>query len=189
MASTGVPDSGYSIVSLPSDGETIDAADVNTDIQGLTDKFNAHTHDSGTILAAAYPVGSIFISAVSTNPATLLGFGTWSAFGAGKTLVGIDSTDTAFDTVEETGGSKTTTVQHVHSGPNHTHSTLGGDSVCFNNDQVSACPSNFHTLGADTGQQASTNAGGTQNTGNMSTNTTPSIVQPYIVTYFWKRTA
>ena len=46
-----------------------------------------------------YPVGSIYINATnSTNPGTLLGFGTWAAFGAGKVPVGIDSSDSDFDT-------------------------------------------------------------------------------------------
>lgn len=60
-----------------------------------------------SIGAALWPIGSIFVSVVSTNPATLLGFGTWVAFGTGRVLVGIDSGDADFDTVEETGGSKT----------------------------------------------------------------------------------
>lgn len=57
--------------------------------------------------SGAWPIGSVFISVVSTNPATLLGFGTWSAFGAGRVLVGLDSGDTNFDVAEETGGAKT----------------------------------------------------------------------------------
>jgi hypothetical protein len=57
--------------------------------------------------SGAWPIGSVFISIVSTNPATLLGFGTWSAFGAGRVMVGLDSGDTDFDTAEETGGAKT----------------------------------------------------------------------------------
>jgi len=65
-----------------------------------------------------YPVGSIYINAaVNTNPGTLLGFGTWAAFGAGKVPVGIDSSDTDFDTVEETGGGKTASTTL----PNHVH--------------------------------------------------------------------
>jgi hypothetical protein len=40
-----------------------------------------------TALATLYPVGSIYINATSsTNPATLLGFGTWTAFGAGRVM-------------------------------------------------------------------------------------------------------
>ena len=38
---------------------------------------------------AAYPVGSVYMNASnSTNPATLLGFGTWVALGEGRVLVG-----------------------------------------------------------------------------------------------------
>jgi hypothetical protein len=58
-------------------------------------------------LSVLYPVGSVYINAaVSTNPGTLLGFGTWAAFGAGRVLVGLDAGDVDFDTVEETGGAK-----------------------------------------------------------------------------------
>jgi len=54
-----------------------------------------------------WPVGSIFLSTVPTNPAVLLGFGTWVAFAQGRVLVGIDPTQVEFDTVLETGGAKT----------------------------------------------------------------------------------
>ena len=69
----------------------------------------------GNITAAfinnlVYPVGAIFTSVSPTNPATSLGVGTWEAFGAGRALVGVDTTQTEFDTVEETGGAKTHTL-------------------------------------------------------------------------------
>ena len=75
------------------------------------------------MLETIYPVGSIYINAgVATNPGTLLGFGTWTAFGTGRTIVGVDSSDTDFDTVRETGGSKTDshtlTIAEI---PAHTH--------------------------------------------------------------------
>ena len=69
---------------------------------------------------AAWPVGSIFISAVATNPADLLGGGTWEAFGTGRVLVGIDAGQTEFDTLLETGGSKTQTLVEANL-PSHTH--------------------------------------------------------------------
>ena len=54
----------------------------------------------------AFPVGSMrfVFGGDHTNPATLLGYGTWSAFGAGRGLLGLDSGDADFDTAEETGG-------------------------------------------------------------------------------------
>jgi hypothetical protein len=67
-----------------------------------------HSHGGGS---EAFPVGAVFLAIVATDPATLLGYGTWAAFGAGRMLVGRDSGDTDFDTVEETGGAKT----HGHS--------------------------------------------------------------------------
>lgn len=85
-------------------------------------------------LEQVYPVGSVYINASdSTNPATLLGFGTWSAFGAGRVPVGIDSTDTDFDTAEETGGTKTHTLtesempSHTHTQDSHNHSQNSHD--------------------------------------------------------------
>jgi len=80
-------------------------------------------------LQALHPVGSIYINAgVSTNPATLFGFGTWAAFGAGRVLVGLNGADAAFDTAEETGGSKDAiVVTHNHTAtsvvtdPGHNH--------------------------------------------------------------------
>lgn len=74
----------------------------------------------------AFPVGSVFIGVVSTNPATLLGYGTWAAFGAGRVLVGLDSGDTDFDTVEETGGAKTVAAAGSNSAPSISGATANG---------------------------------------------------------------
>lgn len=85
------------------------------------------TVNTAVILAAVYPIGSIYVSALSTNPATLFGFGTWSAFGAGRMPVGFDATQTEFDTGLETGGAKTHTLitaempVHTHVQTAHTH--------------------------------------------------------------------
>jgi hypothetical protein len=75
-----------------------------------------------SVLQALYPVGSIYMNATnSTNPGTLLGFGTWTAFGAGRAMVGFNASDPLFDTVEKTGGSKDAiVVSHTHTGSTNT---------------------------------------------------------------------
>lgn len=125
------------------------------------------------ILKKAYPVGSIYINAsVSTNPATLLGFGTWSAFGAGRTLVGIDSGDTDFDTVGETGGAKTHTLTTAEM-PVHSHSYFSKGAGA-NRWVINASPSDV---------VGSANIGG----GDAGSGSAHNNLQPYIVTYLWKR--
>lgn len=120
------------------------------------------------------PVGSIYESTVSASPAELFG-GTWSGFGAGRVLVGIDSTQTEFDTVEKTGGEKTHTLT-IDEFPNHDHdikaATGGSDPWGI------GAPLNSGTavfLDAYT-----ESVGGDQPHNNL---------QPYITVYRWVRTA
>ena len=140
-------------------------------------------------LAAVYPVGSIYINATSsTNPATLLGFGTWTAFGAGRVMVGLDAGDALFDTAEETGGSKdAVVVSHTHTatvtdpGHNHTIPQLNSSiNTQFNNNNLFG--SGTQNSGTSTTGISVTNA----STGVSGTNAN---VQPFIVVRMWKRTA
>ena len=149
-------------------------------------------------LAAVYPVGSIYINAgVSTNPATLLGFGTWTAFGAGRVMVGLNASDALFDTLEETGGSKDAiVVTHAHTtsttvtDPQHQHAASSGNFLTETNAGSYAyggAGANIsvvtNTANASTGISVST----TINTsGDPGTNAN---LQPYIAVAMWKRTA
>jgi hypothetical protein len=142
---------------------------------------------------------------VSTNPATLLGFGTWAAFGAGRVLIGIDSGDTAFDTVKETGGAKTVASEgtnaaeaaHTHTYtevPNHVHpftinsSTTDGTWASFDSSTTAGTARNFNTSNNTGGVATATTAAGSSHN-HAFTGSATSVVQPYIVVYFWERTA
>ena len=124
----------------------------------------------------AFPVGSVFIAVVSTNPGTLLGYGTWSAFAAGRVLVGLDSGQTEFDTVEETGGTKTHTLIEAEI-PAHVHQQLAPTSASGGALKVTP----------DTNASGSQASG--QNTASTGGNGAHNNLQPYIVVYMWKRTA
>tara|TARA_Y100000748_G_scaffold282648_1_gene263122 strand:+ start:98 stop:598 length:501 start_codon:yes stop_codon:yes gene_type:complete len=152
------------------DVDVSDSDNLNLKLTGGDKGLRTH------MLETIYPVGSIYINAgVATNPGTLLGFGTWSAFGTGRTIVGVDSSDTDFDAVRETGGSKTHTLT-IAELPSHTHqTTLRGNGEDENLDLPSASdnsdPSRTMTSGA-------TGGGGAHNN-----------LQPYITAYMWRRTA
>ncbi len=82
-----------------------------------------HTHAGS---AQAFPVGSLFLSAVATDPATLLGYGTWSQVGQGRFLVGQDGA--TYATAAATGGAST--HGHVVTQPSdHAALTHGGATV------------------------------------------------------------
>lgn len=158
-------------------------------------------------LSAVYPVGSIYINAaVSTNPATLLGFGTWTEFGAGKVIVGLDSADALFDTLEETGGSKDATlVSHTHTATVSTSSLTGaitGISESFASGGGTASGVFTKTTGntvSNTPVQNDSGDGGgvtfdashthTVTNSTQGSSATNANVQPFIVVKMWKRTA
>jgi hypothetical protein len=147
-------------------------------------------------IALLYPVGSIYTNAtVSTNPATLLGFGTWTAFGAGRVMVGFDSGNALFDTAEETGGSADAiVVSHTHTATStvtdsgHSHN-IGADV----NQAANGAGRNGVSGNPATGPQptSTVTTGITVATTNASTGSsgTNANYQPYITVYAWKRTA
>jgi len=141
-------------------------------------------------LQAMMPVGFVVTLGVSTNPATLYGFGTWTAI-AGKVVVGLSGSDTEFDTLNETGGAKTHTLTEAQM-PNHNHNVFANKTApsVFSNtpaDQTIGLYSNegavvnvYWANGGTQGARAvgSTGGGGSHNN-----------LQPYIVKYVWERTA
>ena len=142
-------------------------------------------------MAALHPVGSIYINATnSTNPGTLLGFGTWSAFGAGRVPVGFNAANALFDTAEETGGSADAIVV------SHTH-TASAVAVGDHNHTFQLTPGIPGNEGGYSGQgvqaYGTTGNAGAHNhditVASAGSSGTNANYQPYITVYMWKRTA
>ena len=125
-----------------------------------------------------YPIGSIYISTNSTNPSLLFG-GVWESFGAGRTLVGVDTSQAEFNTVQKTGGEKTYRLTYAEM-PTHNHNMYSlnnsGDGTITGGGgitQDSGAP--YKTYYA---KFAMENSGGNQAHNNL---------QPYITVYMWRR--
>tara|TARA_R100000388_G_C7160886_1_gene119151 strand:+ start:11 stop:652 length:642 start_codon:yes stop_codon:yes gene_type:complete len=157
------------------------------------------TEVAQSFLDTIYPVGSVYINATDgRNPGTLLGFGTWAAFGAGRVPVGIDSTDNDFDAVgignntNSTTGAKTHTLS-IAEMPAHDHVDNRNE---FDSNNILLRRSSSGT-GSPNGSDSSVGevqvigAGAyddpfprIEGSGSAHNN-----LQPYIVVYMWKRTA
>ncbi len=142
-----------------------------------------------------YPIGSIYLSVNNTNPTRWFG-GTWELIAQGRTLVGVDTNDTDFNTVKKTGGSKnhkhstgnhTLTVNEI---PSHNHNTsqsygAGGSGIDFGvgvvkSDRVTTAGNYWWNWTANTGGGKAHNHGDTGSTSNL---------PPYFTCYIWCRTA
>jgi hypothetical protein len=170
---------------------------------GTNNTSIANTAFVQAALQALHPIGSIYINATnSANPATYFGFGTWTAFGAGRVPVGFDASDPLFDTAEETGGSKDAIVVS-HS---HTTGSAGSASGSINTatgdfGNIQSASGVFSTSGSLPSRSQGTAGTGSFDTATLAipdhTHTvsttgssgTNANLQPYITVYMWKRTA
>ena len=127
-----------------------------------------------------YPVGSYYeTSNTSFNPNTTWG-GTWVEDTNGKVTVAYDSTQTEFDTIGETGGSKTHTLT-TQEMPSHRH----GFYYAAQNGSDWGISLNWNAVapggrsGGGTGQGIDYEGGGKAHNN----------LQPYVVVKRWHRTA
>lgn len=102
-----------------------------------------------------YHIGRIIINTSGTNPSDYLGFGNWEQYGKGKVLVGLNSDDVDFNTIDKTGGQKTVTLtvsqmpQHTHTftGNSHSH-TLNSHTHSINITSGNQSANHTHSVGA-----------------------------------------
>lgn len=135
---------------------------------GITDLYNA-----------IFPVGQIVIKGDNKDYSNWLGF-TWERTAVGKVLVGIDSTDTDFNTIGKTSGEKAHKLT-IDEMPSHTHYLYNsaGGSIQF--------PA---YTSKDNGTNGSTATNGYASSTGISGSSQPhNNLQPYQVVAYWKRIA
>ena len=158
------------------------------------------------ILETTHPIGSLEINITGTNPSEYLG-GVWESFGSGRTLVGVDSNDSDFDTAEETGGEKTHTLT-TNEIPAHTHGSKSLVGTWANwgegSGMVSSTANGYKVTGIVSALTDNNQYGWGTATGRDQDNCSLKIdathehnsvgggqahnnLQPYITVYFWKR--
>ena len=229
------------------EGENLASATVPGIITESRVEEIANTKTNTTLATwCPFPVGAIYMSTTSANPGTFWTNTTWQAFATGKTIIGIDTSDTDFNSVNKTGGSKEVVLTvpnlpiHSHTvGDNsHSHTANGvGDHSHTLNDHSHYLPPHQHGSGWGErnhegywGNWGGTNFRGSATTdydnnmfltspvdqwtngagavgmsgsgehshtinatthshtlSNTGSNTAHSNLQPYVVTYIWKR--
>ena len=157
--------------------------------QNETDLDNAYAKAIGEndyatvseITNIIYPVGSIYITTNNQNPREYLG-GEWESFGEGRTIVGAgtgtdeNNVQKVFE-IEQMGGEYQHTLS-INEMPSHSHGLYGA----FDGRDTGAYPSVGDWAQIDKGKWSASDwiqaTGGDEPHNNL---------QPYIVTYMWKR--
>jgi len=150
----------------------------NADFDG-SGNISIATTTTNQVGLTAYPVGAIYISTSGANPSTIFG-GSWTAYAAGRVLVGVNPADSDFNAANKSGGSKTHTLT-TNEMPSHTHIHTVRTGRSFSSSTGSAPivqGSNSTELDSDPETTSSTGGGAAHNN-----------LQPYMTVYMWKRTA
>ena len=142
------------------------------DLPDTSTPLNAETFTAmqNKLLDSIYPIGRGFIDFTNADFSNYLGF-TWERTLVGLTPVGLDTSDTDFDTIGKTGGSKYL-QEHEHLITNKYGNVNTGDNW--------AALSNMDNPMAPGTTSIWTAKAGTGDSGNL---------QPYQVVAYWKRIA
>ena len=161
---------------------------------------------SGVGGGPAFPVGGVFIAVVATDPATLLGYGTWAAVATGRMLVAFDAGQTEFDAVRKTGGAKTHTLTtaempaHTHTQDSHNHTQNAHSHVIRSQTATTGSATSYEhgtldTSSAETEATETTDPTTATCVGAVATNQNTggggahNNLPPYFTVYVWERTA
>ena len=150
------------------DGTTICNAERMNHIEdGIADLYNA-----------IFPIGQIVIKGDNEDYSNWLGF-TWERTAVGKVLVGIDSTDTDFNTIGKTGGAKKVALTK-----NELPKEIGQALIYDSNE-----PTQSSSTDALTTQWTNKYRLGLYNVVNENGGNAHNNLQPYQVVAYWKRIA
>jgi len=159
------------------------------------------------LLNLIFPVGSIRMTVSAADESAFLG-GTWVRWGTGRVPVGVNTSDTNFNSVEKTGGASTHTLATSEL-PSHNHSFSGSATINANGAHTHQASSGSYKVGSGSGSTyyymtnggstsgQTTGSGGSHDhtatvsgsVGNNGSGSAHNNLQPYITCYFWKRTA
>ena len=128
-----------------------------------------------------YPIGAIYLSVDSTNPSKLFG-GTWQQIAQGRTLVGVDTSQTEFNTVKKTGGEKT-----------HNHLTsigIDNNGILYNYTDDTSFPKFGSAVVGNVKRAIITGVSYQENAPvRIAYTEEKSSMSPYFTCYIWLRTA
>ena len=110
-----------------------------------------------------FPIGSIYMSVTNTNPSNSFG-GTWVLWGQGRVPIGVDTSQSEFNSVEKTGGTKIST--QINTGSSSYGFTTS--SQAGYNDRTLVGSSSYGLPHDEKSADIS-------------------LLQPYITCYMWKR--
>lgn len=135
---------------------------LNDDVTKLMGAFTSVTDLTKQLFLLMHRVGDIIFSTSDENPSTIYG-GTWVAWGKGRVPVGVDTSDSDFNTVEKTNGTKTNRIGFLTAGNDFGLAQGGGYGGKTLLDEYQGDGGYIYKEF--------------------------SILQPYITCYMWKRTA
>ena len=162
-------------------------------VQGAIDELYEEATNYTEIRKLIYPIGSIYIS-VSDDTVSKVEArfgGNWQSFGAGKMLVGVNTSETEFNTVEKTGGEKTHKLT-ISEMPAHRHLLIRqqwfGADILYTSSSIYSWKS---STGGATSYGYKTNATNlADNSSDMLTtggDGSHNNIPPYVTVYMYKR--